>query len=156
MKKINKNVYHEARYGRRALTIFSSVLLAISIAILGFGIALLVLGCKSDASKEIAWKISVGVFLILLSLASGSISLVMLLTSFSMIKVDNGNVKDGNRAIGTVNVLKCDKCGSELPENAQYCSKCGTQVEGVIKCECGTVNNLDAKHCIGCGKELQK
>ncbi len=156
MKEIKKDVYHEAKYGRKALLIFSSILLAISVAILGFGIALLVLGCKSSEASQIAWKVSVGVVLILLGLASGSISLVMLITSLSMIKTNNGNVKDGNRAIGTINILKCDKCGSELPENALYCSKCGTKVDGVVVCECGTTNSQDANHCVGCGKEINK
>ena len=157
MKKVNKDIYHEARYGRRALIIFASVILAILVAVLGFGIALVVLGCKSEEAGQIAWKIAVGIVLIILALASGTISFVMLITGCSMIKTNEGSVKDGNRAIGTVNVLKCDKCGSVVPDEAAFCPKCGTAVEGVVKCEeCGTVNNLDAQYCSGCGKELKK
>ncbi len=156
MKEVKKDVYHEARYGRKALMIFSSVLLAISAAILACGIVLLVKGCISNVTSEIAWKVSVGVVLTLLALASGSISLVMLFVSFGMIKTNNGNVKDGNRAIGTINVLKCDKCGREVAENSLYCPSCGTAVEGTIKCECGAVNNLEAEFCSSCGKKLEK
>lgn len=157
MKKVNKDIYHEARYGRKALLIFSSVILAISVAVLGFGIALVVLGCKSEEAGQIAWKIAVGCVLIILALASGTISFVMLMTACSMLRNNQGSVKDGNRAIGTVNVFKCEKCGSVVPDEAAFCPKCGTAVEGTVKCEeCGTINNTEAKYCAGCGKELKK
>lgn len=153
MKK-EKKVYKEAKYGKKALLIFSSVLFAISVGIIAFGISLVVHGCKSDVSSQIAFNVSFGVMLILLSLASGSISLVMLITSLGMINVNKGNVKDGNRAIGTLNINKCDKCGSELSVNAKFCSKCGQAVGGTKLCECGENNNLDARFCSKCGKEL--
>ncbi len=156
MKKEKKEVYKEARYGRKALLVFSSVLFAISIGIIAFGISLLVHGCKSDVSSQIALNISFGVMLMLLGLASGSISLVMLITSLGMIKNNQGNVKDGNRAIGTINISKCEKCGTELVEGAKFCSKCGQAVEGTIQCECGELNNIDAKFCSKCGKELKQ
>lgn len=155
MQEINKNIYHEARYGRRALIIFSSVLLTISVAILGCGIALLVLGCNSNETTQIVWKVSIGVVLILLSLTTGSISIVMLVTAINMIKTDNGNVKDGNRAIGTVNILKCDKCGRELKDDSAFCEFCGKEVDGKKKCECGAVNDEEAEFCTSCGKKLK-
>ncbi len=156
MKKEKKEVYKEARYGRKALMVFSSVLLAISIGIIAFGICLVIEGCKSDVASSIAFNISFGVMLILLSLASGSISLVMLLTSLGMIKNNQGNVKDGNRAIGTINISKCDKCGSQLTENAAFCHKCGCPVDGTVACQCGTINNIESEFCTGCGKAIER
>lgn len=43
----------------------------------------------------------------------------------------NGSIKQGNIAKegGTVNMAKCDKCGTELKEGETECSNCGNPVE---------------------------
>lgn len=154
MKNIDKNAYKEAKYGRKHLMIFAIVALILSLVALGGGIAMIVIGATSGETTKIIWMSIVGGVLAILGLVFGAFSIIMFFTSISMIKVEQGSVKDGNRAIGTVNIVKCDKCGEELPENATFCSKCGTPVEGIKKCECGAVNSLDAEYCIGCGKKL--
>ena len=155
MKKIDKNVYKEAKYGRKHLMIFAIVALILSLGLLGGGIAMIVVGATSGVLASIIWMSIVGAIMIILGILFAIFSIVMLATSISMIKVEQGSVKDGNRAFGTVNVLKCDKCGEELPDNATFCSKCGISVEGIIKCDCGAVNKVDAEYCIQCGKKLK-
>lgn len=154
MKKIDKNVYSEAKYGRRHLMIFSIVALILSLALLGGGIALVVVGAISNILAHIISMCIVGAILIILGVVFTIFSMIMFFTSVSMIKAREGSVKDGNRAMGTVNILKCDKCGEELPDNATFCSKCGTPIEGKKTCECGAVNKIDAEYCISCGKKL--
>ena len=155
MKEINKNIYQEAKYGRKQLIAFAIVVLILSLAVLGGGIALVVFGSMSTEVGQIVWKVIVGALMILLGLAFSGLSITMLSTGISMLKINEGNVKDGNRAKGTVNIVKCDKCGEELPDNATFCSKCGTPVDGMIKCECGAINKIDAQYCTSCGKKLK-
>lgn len=155
MKKIDKNDYSEAKYGRNALLAFSGIIFLLGLAAFAGGIVLLVFGCISNVTSEIAWKVSVGVILILIGLSGMGIGGYMFLVGLGMLKNKFGNVKDGNRAIGTVNVLKCDKCGRALDENSTFCSYCGREVEGVVKCECAAVNSIDAEFCKNCGKKLK-
>lgn len=154
MKNIDKSVYKEAKYGRKHLMIFAIVALILSLAMLGGGIAMIVIGATSGQTSKIIYMCIIGGVLALFGLAFGVFSIIMFFTSISMIKVEQGSVKDGNRAIGTVNIVKCDKCGEELPDNATFCSKCGTVVDGIKKCECGAVNTLGAEYCVSCGKKL--
>jgi len=155
MKKIDKNTYKEAQYNRTHLMIFAIIALVLSLAALGGGISMIVVGTLSGIISKIIWMTIVGIILIILGIVFGTFSIIMLFTSFGMIKNKEGSVKDGNRAIGTININKCDKCGEELPDNAAFCFKCGTPVEGTKLCECGTTNTLNAEYCIGCGKKLK-
>jgi len=154
MKNINKDVYKEAKYGRKSLMTVSIVLLILCLAALGGGIAMIVVGATSGVLAKIIWMSIVGGILVILGAIFSIVAVYMFFVSMSMIKVDQGSVKDGNRAKGTVNVVKCDKCGQELPDNAIFCSKCGTPVEGVKQCECGAVNKMDDEYCTACGKKL--
>ena len=154
MKEIQKDVYHEAKYGRGTLLTVSIILLVLSLGALVGGIVLLVSAFTSASILALVLKIIFGA---LLTLCGGGLivfALIMLFTALGMIKNKFGSVKDGNRAIGTVNVVKCDKCGEELPDNAEFCSKCGTQVDGVKQCKCGTNNKMDAVFCTKCGEKL--
>lgn len=154
MKKIDKNSYREAKYERKHLMTFAVIVLLLSLALLGGGIAMVVLGATSTVVSKIILMCIIGGLLIIISFIGCIVGMIMFFTAKSMIKVKQGSVKDGNRAIGTVNVLKCNKCGEELPDNANFCSKCGTQVDGQKQCNCGAVNAIDAEYCISCGKKL--
>lgn len=154
MKNIQKDVYHEANYSRGTLLTVSIVLLLLALGALIGGIILFVSGVTSKVILSIILKVIFGVLLSAGGIALGVFAVIMLFTAISMIKNKYGSVKDGNRAIGTVNVVKCDKCGEELPDNAEFCSKCGTQVNGTKKCACGTENKMDAEFCIKCGEKL--
>lgn len=51
-------------------------------------------------------------------------------------------------------VIKCVKCGTQIPSNAKFCSNCGEKVEIPKKLfcsECGQPVNSEAKFCIHCG-----
>lgn len=156
MKNIDKNIYHEAQYGKKHLTAFSIVVFVLSLCAFAGGLAMIIVGATSGVTGKIIWMSIVGGLLVILGIVFGIFSSIMFFTSMAMIKNKYGSVKDGNRAMGTVNVVKCDKCGEELPDNATFCSKCGKGIEGVITCECGMANKSDAEYCIGCGKKLKK
>ena len=122
---------------------------------LKLGIALIVVGASALSTGKIVLMCILGAVLVILGIVFGVFSIIMLFTSLSMIKNQNGSVKDGNRAIGTANIVKCYKCGEELSDDAIFCSKCGTSVEGVIVCECGTKNKIDNDYCTNCGNKLK-
>lgn len=154
-KDINKNVYKEASYGRKQLIIASVVVLVLSLLAIVGGIVLFVFGIKVDGIWSKIWRIALGIILFILGCMFGYAGIMSFFTSMSMIKTKNMNVKDGNRAKGTLNVLKCDKCGYENEDNAQFCKNCGASMTGYIECECGTRNPNDAEFCSGCGKNLK-
>lgn len=53
-------------------------------------------------------------------------------------------------------MLKCTKCGAELPDGVSFCRECGAKVEPQKKfCrECGNKIPLDARFCSHCGADL--
>jgi len=49
----------------------------------------------------------------------------------------------------------CSNCGQRLPDDAVFCTKCGTKVT-VIRCTgCGAVLTADAKFCPNCGTPVE-
>ena len=48
----------------------------------------------------------------------------------------------------------CTNCGTELPENAGFCPKCGTKLETPCCPACGKEIDLGAAFCIHCGQPL--
>jgi len=154
-KNIDKNSYKEASYGRKQLTITSIVILILSILALVGGIVLIVNGILHGKVVFKVLKIIGGSILTLLGLAFTYASFMALMTSLGMLKNNSMNVKDGNRAIGTLNIFKCDKCGCENEENAKFCKQCGASFSEYVECECGTRNPVDAEFCKSCGKKLK-
>lgn len=154
-KDINKNVYKEASYGKKTLTVMSVIVILLSIAAIVGGIVLFVQGCRVSGVGSKIWRIALGVVLALIGFVFGYASFMAFFTSLSMIKPNSGNVKDGNRAKGTINILKCDKCGHENPINAEFCKNCGESMQDFIECECGTRCPKDAEFCTTCGKKLK-
>lgn len=156
MREIDKNAYKEKRIGRGHLIAVSIVIGIIALAMLIGGIILFVKGCLISGVWATIWRIVLGVVLALFGGSLGWVAVMMFFTGNSMMKVKNGNVKDvGNSAMGTINVLKCDKCGETLSNDSTFCTKCGTEVDGVIKCECGTINSQQNEYCKKCGKKLK-
>lgn len=156
MKKLDKKAYSEKRYDKSHLMILGLIVFVIALAMLIGGIALIVRGAIIAKVSAIIWRAIVGGVLALLGLTFGWVSIMIMITAGSMIKVKDGNVSDvGNSAVGTVNVNKCPNCGTKLEEDAEFCTNCGTQIEGFIKCECGCKNSLDAQTCKKCGKALK-
>lgn len=154
-KNIDKNAYKESSYGKKQLQIVSSIILVLSIVALVGGIVLFINGILHGKVIFKVLKIIGGILLALLGCAFGYASFMALMTSFGMMKNNSMNVKDGNRAVGTLNVLKCDKCGYENEEGALFCKQCGESMSDYIECECGTRNPKDAEFCRSCGKKLK-
>lgn len=156
MKKLDKNVYQEKRYDKGHLAIVGIIVAILALAGIVGGIWLFVKGCIISGVWATIWRIALGSVLTLLGGSFGWVAIMILATANSMINVKDGNVSDvGNSAIGTVNINKCSKCGEKLEDEAEFCHKCGTEVDGIIKCACGHKNKADAEFCIKCGKNLK-
>jgi len=157
MKKIDKKAYAEKRNDKGQLMLVGLVVALIAIAGLVGGVWLFIKGCMVSGVWPTIWRIALGIVLALLGGSIGIVAIMMMSTASSMIKVKDGNVSDvGNSAMGTVNINKCNKCGQKLEDNATFCTKCGTEVEGVVKCECGAVNSTESEYCKKCGKKLKQ
>lgn len=51
--------------------------------------------------------------------------------------------------------MKCPKCGFENLEEANFCIKCGSRIDGKIPCpKCGEYISNDVNHCPKCGKAI--
>src|SRR4030042_1229965 len=51
--------------------------------------------------------------------------------------------------------MKCPQCQAELPDDAQFCNKCGGKLE-LICPTCRTANPPDSSFCLKCGHDLSK
>lgn len=59
-------------------------------------------------------------------------------------------------------VVRCEKCGAEVPNNSAFCSSCGnamltkkTIVENIHKCPgCGAEINKNMRFCTSCGRPV--
>lgn len=153
MKPLKKDIYQEMKYGKRELTITSIIVMILSVVMLAGGIVSIVFGAiNPNGAWQIIWRVLLGVILVIFGCIALGIGITMFAVTRSMINTDEGNVADGNRAIGTINVRKCDKCGTKLNDDAKFCSKCGNLIE-IKKCaKCGKEMKADAKFCEYCGK----
>lgn len=53
--------------------------------------------------------------------------------------------------------MQCPKCGTQNPEEAKFCSSCGTRLDGKVACpSCGHECDSEAYFCPSCGKQLRK
>ena len=51
--------------------------------------------------------------------------------------------------------MKCTKCTFELPDDAKFCTGCGTPTASTKACgSCGAENPIFAQFCAGCGKSV--
>lgn len=67
-----------------------------------------------------------------------------------------GTLSEGGKK-GTVKGYPCPRCHGEVPDDARFCSRCGTPVvKGQICPRCQTDLPVDAKFCFRCGQEVKK
>ena len=108
------------------LAIIAAVLFAV------FGVLLLVRGISNVAAEGTLTvgiiKIVVGAIMCLLFLPTVGFGIYALAITLAM-KATKGSIKMGNIAKegGTVNMRKCDKCGTELKDGETVCSNCGRE-----------------------------
>lgn len=49
----------------------------------------------------------------------------------------------------------CHSCGSDLPENARFCTRCGAEASGPSKCpDCSAEVAAGSKFCTACGSQM--
>lgn len=156
MKKIDKKAYEEKRHDKSHLMLLGILVALVALALIIGGVWLFIKGVSVAGALQKTWRILLAVVMLLFGLPVGYVSFMMMVTANSMINVKDGNVSDvGNSGMGTVNVYKCEKCGTKLTGDEEHCTNCGTQISGLVKCGCGAKNSVDAKHCAKCGKELK-
>lgn len=158
MKEINREVQPSFNKGKTHLMIFAIVLCIISLAMLVGGVVLIVNGCLADGVFSIVWRVILGALLVIFGGIFGWVSFMMIATSLHMIKAGQGSVADKiNTAVGTVGVIKCDKCGAQMDEKDEFCPKCGKNSSKYVNCDkCGAINPKDNEFCTKCGKEISK
>ncbi len=142
-----------------------SALIAISTALIVAGLAMFVVGIIlavknidkliSVTSGSSIALIVVGVLLVILGVVAFAVGFTFLWTGLSL-KATDGSIAQDNLAMGTVNMTKCAKCGTELKSEAEYCPHCGNPASNQVNCpHCGEPNDTYNQNCTKCGKELR-
>ena len=120
------NVIEKEKKGLIGLAIFLLVLAAVLLTV---GIILVISGAKTSEASGIV-KLIIGIILIVLNIPCFIAGLNYLFLGLS-VKAKKGSIKMGNIAKegGTVNMKKCDRCGTERKEGETVCSTCGKKFE---------------------------
>lgn len=106
------------------------VAIIISALLLVFGIILTINGAKDLNEVWNIVKLVFGILMILISLPVCWAGIKFIWVG-AYISATKGSIKEGNIAKegGTVNMKKCDKCGTEIKEGETACSNCGKPYE---------------------------
>ena len=112
------------------LVCLSIAVLALGIAALVVGIVLLVSGIPAIPAVAGILKVVFGGVLIIFGLAGIPLGVRWAWVGLAL-NATKGSIKQGNIAKegGTVNMKKCDKCGTERKEGEEVCSNCGKKFE---------------------------
>ena len=115
---------------KRALIILGVVVITLAVLSLVFGIILTVSGAKNLSETINIIKLVFGILLILVSFPFGWASIKYIWVG-CYLKATQGSIKEGNIAKegGTVNMKKCDKCGTEIKDGETACSNCGKEIK---------------------------
>ena len=150
----DKNVKNYNRGKKQLFTVSLIICLASILAIVG-AVVLIVRGVQVNGIGSRVWRFVLAILLLIFGLIFGYAGFAAFFTSFGMMKQDSGNIKETNRAIGTTNINKCDKCGHENEQGAQFCKNCGESMKDYLECECGTRSPKDSEFCSNCGKKFK-
>ena len=141
------------------------VLVGLSIGIIvlglifqGVGIMLTVFGgrglAQTGAKAGAIIELVFGIIMILLGLVGVCFGIVTTWTG-SALKATQGSIAEDNLGKGTVNMNKCQICGTEISGDETFCPNCGNSLTGKKTCpNCGAELDIHAKNCNNCGKEL--
>jgi len=157
-KPLQKDIYREMKYGKKELTIASVSILILSLALVAVGVFMIIRGALNpNGAWQIIWRVLLGVVSMVIGGILLGVGITMFAVTRSMINVAKGNVSDmDNRAMETVNVLKCEKCGLKLSYDAKFCKECGEPVELDVCEQCGKPILKGTKFCEECGKGVKK
>lgn len=114
------------------LLVLGIISFVVAILFVVFGVLLLVKGIGNVADNSTLAvgiiKIVIGAIMCLLFFPSISFGIYAIAITLAM-KATKGSIKMGNIAKegGTVNMRKCDKCGTELKDGETVCSNCGKE-----------------------------
>lgn len=102
----------------------------ISILLLVFGIILTIGGASNIGAAEGIIKLVFGIIMLLLFIPLGLAGVRFIWVGCALTATE-GSIKMGNIAKegGTVNMVKCDKCGTEIKAGETICSNCGKPIE---------------------------
>ncbi len=104
--------------------------LVTSILLLIFGIILIIKGVGNLSETAGIVRLVVGILMIIFSIPCGISGVRFTWVGFALTATE-GSIKMGNIAKdgGTVNMKKCDKCGTEIKDGEIVCSNCGKPFE---------------------------
>jgi len=153
---MEKNNEKNINMGKKRLFTISLIICIASIVALVGAIVLIVRGVQVNGIGSRVWRFVLAILLLIFSVIFGYAGFTAFFTSFGMMNQGEGNRKEGNSAIGTTNINKCDKCGYENEQNVKFCKNCGESMQDYIECECGTRLPKDAEFCTNCGKKFKQ
>lgn len=115
---------------KKALIILGVVVTFLALASLIIGIVLITLGAKDLTTTSGILKFTFGMLLTVIAIPL-TVAGVKYMWVGGYLKATHGSIKEGNIAKegGTVNMHKCDKCGTEIQDGETVCSNCGKEVE---------------------------
>ena len=102
------------------------VMAVLAIISLVFGILLIVQGANALGENGAAIKLALGIMLVIVFFPLVAFGIKCVWVGLALVAT-KGSIKEGNIAKqgGTVNMKKCDKCGTEIKDGETVCSNCG-------------------------------
>lgn len=121
------NTIQKQKGGLIGLAVF---MLVIGVLLLTFGIILTISGAGAITETSGIIKLVFGILMLILSIPCALAGIRFLWIGCAL-TATQGSIKMGNVAKegGTVNMKKCDKCGTERKDGETECSNCGKVFE---------------------------
>ena len=115
---------------KNMLICLAIVLLLLGVGCAVFGVLMLIKGIANAGDVTGILRIIFASLLLILFIMLTLIGIRWLWVGTAL-KATEGSIKEGNIAKegGTMNMKKCDKCGTELKDGETVCSNCGKKFE---------------------------